>query len=113
MDLNDLYRRYQEIKKLYDASDMKRSGKPWPREEYVRAFSADVGELAKLTMGKDGLRDIKDIDRKLAHEIADCLYSIFIIAEKYGVDLEKSFMETMDELEKRAQNNELASTHNL
>lgn len=113
MDLNKLHERYKQVLKLYETSDLRRMGKPWPREEYVRAFTGDVGSLVRLTMSKDGYRDIKDIDQKLAHELADCLYSIFIIAEKYGVDLEKSFMDTMDELEKRAQNNELASTHNL
>jgi NTP pyrophosphatase (non-canonical NTP hydrolase) len=113
MDLNKLYYRYQEVIKLYEQSDLRRIGKPWPREEYIRGFVGDVGALVKLTMGKDGLRDIKDVDQKLAHELSDCLYSIFIIAEKYGINLEKSFMDTMDELEKRAQNNELATSHSL
>jgi len=113
MDLNRIYQRYQEIRKLYAESDKKLFAQEWPRAEFVRAMTADVGALVKLTMGKDGLRDIDDIDNKLAHEMADCLYSIFVIAEKYEVDLEKAFMDTMDELEKRARTNELPKSHSL
>jgi NTP pyrophosphatase (non-canonical NTP hydrolase) len=113
MDLNKMYQRYLEIRKLYAESDKRRFGQEWPRSEFVRAMTADVGALVKLTMGKDGLRDIDDIDIKMAHEMADCLYSIFVIAEKYDVDLDKAFMDTMDELEKRAQNMELPKSHSL
>lgn len=113
MNFQKVIDRYNEIKKLYTESDKKKFGKEWPRQEFVRAFVGDVGELVKLTMGKDGFREIVDIDKKLAHELADCLYSVLIIAEKYDIDLEKAFIETMDELEKRATKGELAKSHSL
>jgi NTP pyrophosphatase (non-canonical NTP hydrolase) len=113
MDLNKIYQRYQEIKKLYAEADLKRLGYEWPRGEMVKAFVADVGALVKLTMGKDGFRDIENVDEKLKHELADCLYSVFLIAEKYDVDLEPAFMETMDELESRAKKDELPKSHSL
>src|SRR3989339_333743 len=99
MDLSKIYQRYQQIKELYKQADLQRLGHEWPRGESVKAFVADVGALVKLTMGKDGFRDIENVDEKLKHELADCLYSVFLIAEKYNVDLEASFMETMNELE--------------
>jgi NTP pyrophosphatase (non-canonical NTP hydrolase) len=37
----------------------------------------------------------------LAHELADCLWSIIVIADEAGVDLEKAFFETMKEIELR------------
>lgn len=49
--------------------------------------------------GIDGSRD------KLTHELADCLWSLIVIAEKYDVDLEAAFSQTMDELEKRIEEN--------
>lgn len=113
MELQTITDRVKEIKKLCAQSDKSRLGRDWDRGDYVKAFAADVGALVKLTMGKDGLRDIENLDEKLSHELADCLYSIIIIADKYGVDLEKAFTETMKELENRASKNELAKSHSL
>lgn len=105
--------RAKEIQRLYTESDKIRLGKEWDRGDYVKAFAADAGALVKLTMGKDGLRDIDNLDQKMSHELADCLYSVIIIADKYGVNLEKAFTETMKELENRASKNELSKSHSL
>lgn len=113
MDFEVIINRVKEIQKLYAESDKRRLGKEWDRGDYVKAFAADAGALVKLTMGKDGLREIDKLDEKLSHELADCLYSVIIIADKYGVNLEKSFAETMDELEKQASKDELAKSHSL
>jgi uncharacterized protein YabN with tetrapyrrole methylase and pyrophosphatase domain len=113
MDLKDIINRAKVIHKLYVLSDKERLGKEWSRGEYVKAFVADVGMLVKLTMAKDGLREMENVDQKLKHELSDCLWSIIIIAEKYNIDLEESFKETMIELERRASTNELAKSHSL
>ena len=67
----------------------------------MEGFVGDVGDLMKLTMSKAGIRNIEDVDNKLAHELSDCLWSILVLASKYNIDLEQAFMETMDELEGR------------
>jgi NTP pyrophosphatase (non-canonical NTP hydrolase) len=110
MDFNIIVERAREIRKLYAASDKNRLGKEWSRGEYVKAFVGDVGAFVKLTMAKDGFRDIEDIDRELSHEFADVLWSILMLADMYDIDLEKSFFETMEELEKRASKGILAKT---
>jgi len=86
----------------YAESDKKRLGHEWPRGEYIKALFGDIGALAKLTMAKDGLRDIEDVDIKLSREFADVLSCLIYLAHKYNIDLEKAFYEGMDELEKRA-----------
>ncbi|MFC8080417.1 MazG nucleotide pyrophosphohydrolase domain-containing protein [Streptomyces sp. NPDC057307] len=35
----------------------------------------------------------------LEHELADCLWSVLILAHRYGVDLDHAFRRTMDELD--------------
>lgn len=112
MDFQEIIKRTKEIHKLYIESDIKRLGKEWDRGEYVKALTADIGMLSKLTMAKDGLREMDNVDEKLAHEIADCLWSLIIIAEKYGVNIEESFLKTMKVLEERSSKNELAKSHN-
>ena len=110
MDFKALVERAKEIRKLYAASDEKRIGKEWPRGEYVKAFVGDVGALVKLTQAKEGFREIENIDERLSHEFGDILWAVVMLAEMYGIDLEKSFMDTMDELEKRASKGSLAKT---
>jgi hypothetical protein len=36
----------------------------------------DVGDLMKLVMAKEGAREIQDVDEKLQHELAACLWSV-------------------------------------
>ena len=55
----------------------------------------------KLIQAKEGIRSVDNVDEALAHELSDCLWSVIILADKYGVDLEKSFNTTMDELDNR------------
>jgi NTP pyrophosphatase (non-canonical NTP hydrolase) len=45
------------------------------------------------------IRRIPDADQKLAHELADCLWSVLVLSELSSVDLERAFLQTMDELE--------------
>ncbi len=53
----------------------------------------------KLTMACGGICEIPDAEQKMAHELADCLWSVLVLSEMYDVDLERVFVQTMDELE--------------
>ena len=50
-------------------------------------------------MAHAGAREIPEAKAKLAHELADCLWSILVLARRLDVDLERAFLETMGELE--------------
>lgn len=67
-------------------------------------FVGDVGDLAKLVTAKEGVRKTDDVDQKIQHELADCLWSILVLTDAYGVDIETAFTRTMDELEVRVNN---------
>lgn len=101
MDFRQIIARAVEIRKRYSELEVKKYGKKWTKEQRVQGFVGDVGALMKLVMAKEGVREVADVDEKLKHELADCLWSILVIADNYGVDIEKSFLETMDGLEKR------------
>jgi NTP pyrophosphatase (non-canonical NTP hydrolase) len=64
-------------------------------------LAGDVGDLMKLAMAKQGLRSIENVDARLAHELADCLWSVLVLADAYGIDLATAFTHTTDELEQR------------
>jgi NTP pyrophosphatase (non-canonical NTP hydrolase) len=67
----------------------------------MAGFVGDVGDLSKIVMAKHGLREMDDIDAKLAHELGDCLWSVLVLAKKYNIDLASEFMKTMDGLDNR------------
>ena len=101
MLLSELSTRALQIRKLYDGEAGHRGGRPWTAAEFAQGFAGDVGELMKLTMAKQGLRSIENVDARLAHELSDCLWSVLILADAYDIDLAKAFTHTMDELERR------------
>lgn len=65
----------------------------------MQGFVGDVGDLMKLVMAKSGVRSADNLDAKLAHELADCLWSVLTLAKLYEVDLEQAFLSTMNSIE--------------
>jgi NTP pyrophosphatase (non-canonical NTP hydrolase) len=88
-----------QIRQQYAEWETARYGRAWTDEEIALGFVGDVGDLAKLVLARQGVRAIPDIDAKLAHELADCLWSVIVLSEHFGIDLEAAFLKTMDELE--------------
>ena len=100
MEFQDLVRRAMAVRRQYAEFEKRRYGRAWTREEVLQGFVGDVGDLAKLAMAHSGIRDIPDAEQKMAYELADCLWSILVLSELYGVDLEQAFIQTADELER-------------
>lgn len=101
MNFDDIQRRAIEIRNKYDELNHAKRGITWNEQQIMAGFVGDVGDLSKIIMAKQGLRDIEDVDNKLAHELSDCLWSVLVLASKYNIDLSAKFMETMDDLDKR------------
>ena len=100
MQYEDLLKRAIEIRAKYDELSTSR-GVVWNEQNLMSGFVGDVGDLSKIIMAKHGLRAMDDVDEKLAHELADCLWSVLVIADKYKIDLASEFMRNMDMLEER------------
>lgn len=99
MEFKVLIERALAIRRKYAEFEKGRYGREWSREELMLGYVKDMGDLAQLVQAKEGVRRVDDVDEKLAHELSDCLWSIIILADKYGVDLEASFIKTMKELD--------------
>lgn len=100
-DLSALQTRALEILRQYNALNKKRHGHKWTPKDHAMGFVGDVGDLMKLVAAKEGVRPANNVDSKLGHELADCLWSIFVLANHYDIDLESEFDRTMDYLDKR------------
>ena len=100
MEFQTILDRAIEIRKQYEAKEKQLYGSAWTSEEIALGFVGDVGDLAKLIIAENGKRNIPDSKAKLEHELADCLWSVLVLAHLHGVNLESSFINTMNELEK-------------
>lgn len=96
-------RRAAEVRAKYDELNARR-GVAWQEHDLMAGFVGDVGDLSKIIMAKRGLRQMENVDERLAHELADCLWSVLVLADKFDVDLATEFQKTMNELEKRIDN---------
>ena len=100
-DITDLMKRAEEIRAKYEEANAKNGKEAWRIRDYAMGFVGDVGDLQKLVMAKENLRDIENVDEKLGHELADCLWAILVMANYYNIDLDKAFAETMETIETR------------
>ena len=96
------------VREKYNQLNARNNGGAWDGDKLMAGFVGDVGDLSKIVMAKSGYRTMDNIDEKLQHELADCLWSILVLANYYNVDLENQFVKSMDELEARV-DSELAS----
>jgi len=101
MEFSDLIERALAVRRRYAELERSEYGHEWSNEELMLGFVKDVGDLAALVQAKEGARHGQDLDARLAHELSDCLWSLIVLAERYGIELEQAFVETMGELETR------------
>ncbi|MET9830569.1 MazG nucleotide pyrophosphohydrolase domain-containing protein [Streptomyces sp. NPDC006385] len=99
MSLDALRQQAMRIHDLYDELNRHERGRVWTREEFMLGFVGDVGDLAKLVMAEEGAREVPGGRAALEHELADCLWSVLILAHRYDIDLEAAFRRTMAELD--------------
>lgn len=98
MDFNDLQTAALRLNGLYEQLETRRWGRPWTATELTLGLMGDVGDLAKLIQADAGIRDIADHRAKLGHELSDCLWSILVLADKCGIDLQAEFVRSTQEL---------------
>jgi NTP pyrophosphatase (non-canonical NTP hydrolase) len=99
MELHELTTRAIEIRASFGELAQAQGQREWKKEDVMQGFVVDVGDLMRLVMAKSGLRPVADLDRKLAHELSDCLWSILVLAHLYGINLEAEFHKTMNDIE--------------
>src|SRR3982751_4394853 len=98
MKYSELEESALKLNELYEALEMKMYGRVWTTEDLALGFVGDIGDLAKLIQANAGIRKIDDFKSKLGHELSDCLWSIIVLANKCGVDLEEQFSRNIGEL---------------
>lgn len=63
----------------------------WGPFEMLAALVEEIGELADSLLAVEGIKGTQGKDR-LEEEIGDVLFALACIANRYGIDLEKSLL---------------------
>ncbi len=90
-----------EIRKQYVELEKKKYGAEWDNKKLLEGAGKDFKDLADLILAKENGQEPENFEVKISHELSDCLWAMLIIANRYSIDMETSFLKTMDELEKR------------
>lgn len=101
MEFSNLLVKTKEIKKAYAEAARRKGRRSWTAEDYANGFVGDVGDLLKLILEKHNSGEDKLLDKKLRHELADCMWSITAIATELDIDLEKEFLINLEYLKQK------------
>jgi NTP pyrophosphatase (non-canonical NTP hydrolase) len=94
-DIKVLEQRAMEIRRRFDQLEKNLGEQPWDAHRLAQGFKKDVEDLVEIIESK------KINYKKLNHELADCLWSVLVIARKLDVDIERAFWTTMGDLDNR------------
>lgn len=74
-------------------------GQVWTPLVATRDLLVKAGEIATVMKTMEASNPSEKIQRKgmLATRLSDLLYLIFVLGEHYGIELEESFMQTMND----------------
>ena len=99
MELQKLIHRAMDLRNHYEKKEKQLYGAPSTEEDIAQGFLGDVNNLLKLLKAQPGKASIAQGPEKLGSQLSHCLWSVIVLAQMHNVDLERSFMETMDKLE--------------
>jgi NTP pyrophosphatase (non-canonical NTP hydrolase) len=101
MTIDEMQQQAVAVATKYRIKNQQDGRKTWKASDYMAGFVGDVGDLSKLIMAYSNLRDIPDVEAKLAHELSDCLWSILVLAHELQINVEEAFTHTIKELQGR------------
>lgn len=89
---------WKNFRKINDKLDPER-GKSWTPLVMTADLLEEAGEVASVVKGLEEFNPPEKPKTKemLATELSDLLYIIFVLAEHYGIELEDSFLQTVND----------------
>ena len=89
---------WKSFRRINERLDPKR-GKSWTPFVMVTDLLEEAGEVAAVVKGLEGFKPPDKLKTKemLATELSDLLYIIFVLAEHYSINLEESFLQTVND----------------
>jgi len=106
MTYDDLVKIAMDTRQHLESYEERTTGKTWGNEKLLIGLVSDIGDLARLVLAKEGFRAAgADLDKALRHELADCLWAIIVLAEKYDINLADALVEMSEEIREKLEGN--------
>lgn len=88
--------RAREVRDLYEALEHRLLGRTWTTPELALGFTHDAAYVGRLVLAAERTWDIAgDTDAELRHKLAECLWWVFVLADRLDVDLPEAYEATM------------------
>jgi NTP pyrophosphatase (non-canonical NTP hydrolase) len=89
---------WKNFRKINDKLDPEK-GKKWTPFMMITDMLEEAGRIATTVKGLEGseLPEKPETKGALATELSNLLYTIFVLAEHYGIELEESFLQTVND----------------
>ncbi|MFV0480389.1 MAG: hypothetical protein ACK5LP_00220 [Campylobacteraceae bacterium] len=97
LTLKETIDKSMQIRELYQSFEKKKLGTIWSVEEDMLAFLSDAGVVARLTMAHEKRWLHEDFENELKYKVSECFWWLMVISKRMDIDLEKSFLEFIDE----------------
>lgn len=102
MDFADAMTASREVRALYARLEAEHHGDEWSPAEMVVGLNQDVGDLGRLVMAASGRWAHGSGERsELGYELAECLWWIFALADRFDIDTSAAFAAFIDERKQR------------
>lgn len=88
-----------QVRAQYEQIEQRVLGRTWTLPELALGFTNDAAYVgrpvlaAERTWGIDG-----DVDAELRHKLAECLWWVFVLADRLDVDMPEAYEATMDRI---------------
>lgn len=89
------------VVKLRDERDWKQFHNPKDLALTLTLEATEVLEHFQWKTNEESFDHIKKNKQKVAHELADVLYSVLLMANDFDIDLAESFLEKIEEISKK------------
>ncbi|MFG3343295.1 MazG nucleotide pyrophosphohydrolase domain-containing protein [Glycomyces sp. NPDC048151] len=101
MDITEATAKANRLSDLFDELNEANGQKAWTGLDIALGFVGDVGDLVRQVQVAENVRTYPGGREALEHELADCLWSVLMLADRYGVDLAAAYANTMAQMETR------------
>lgn len=88
-----------EVRALYEQIEQRILQRTWTLPELAVGFTNDAAYVGRLVLAAERTWDIDgDVTAELKHKLAECMWWLFVLADKLDVDLPAAYAETMEKI---------------
>jgi hypothetical protein len=89
-----------QVRAQYEQIEQRLLGRTWTLPELALGFTNDAAYVGRLVLAAERTWDIDgDVDAELRHKLAECLWWVFVLADRLGVDMPEAYESTMDRID--------------